>query len=68
VVTLDEVREYNYALTPGRYVGTEEPEDEDEPFEVRMPLLVDKLISEFEKSAILEKSIRGQLKNLDYAS
>lgn len=66
VATLDDVRNYNYALTPGRYVGTEEPEDEDEPFDVRMPLLLEKLGSEFEKSNSLEEAIREGLRSVGY--
>ncbi len=60
--TLDEIREHNYALTPGRYVGTEEPEDEDEPFDVRMPLLLKKLDNEFKRGRKLEISIKNSLK------
>ena len=37
VATIEEVREHGYALTSGRHVGTEELEDEGEPFEERMP-------------------------------
>ena len=60
--TVDEIREHNYALTPGRYVGTEEPEDEDEPFDVRMPLLLNKLNDEFSRSRELEASIKSALR------
>lgn len=68
VATLDEVREHNYALTPGRHVGTEAPEDEDEAFEVRMPLLIKKLTEEFTKSGELEKEIRRNLKEIGLAT
>jgi len=30
--TIEEVREHEYILTPGRYVGIEEAEDDGEPF------------------------------------
>lgn len=62
VAKLDEIRGHNYALTPGRYVGTEEPEDEDEPFEVRMPLLLKKLADDFKRGRELESSIKHGLK------
>ncbi len=68
VATLDEIRRHNFALTPGRYVGTEVPEDEDEPFEVRMPLLVQKLKKEFGESSKLEKEIQERLSGIGYAS
>lgn len=67
VAKLEEVREHNYALTPGRYVGTEEPEDEDEPFDVRMPLLVNKLAKEFAIGSELEVEIQRQLRGLGHA-
>ncbi|MFQ5500262.1 MAG: N-6 DNA methylase, partial [Candidatus Zixiibacteriota bacterium] len=68
VALLDEIREHSYALTPGRYVGTEEPEDEDEPFEVRMPLLLEKLDAEFNKSKSLEDAIREGLRSVGYGA
>ena len=68
VTTLEEIREHNYSLTPGRYVGTEEPEDEDEPFDVRMPLLIQKLEKEFERASGLEMQIRRNLKDIGFVS
>jgi type I restriction enzyme M protein len=64
VATLDDVREHKYALTPGRYVGTEEPEDEDEPFEERMKLLTAKLEEQFVESKRLEKVIKRSLREV----
>lgn len=52
------IREHNYALTPGRYVGAEEAEDDDESFEERFPRLIDKLEHQFQRSAELNQSIR----------
>ncbi|HKZ37715.1 MAG TPA: N-6 DNA methylase, partial [Chryseolinea sp.] len=66
VATIDDVRNHKFALTPGRYVGTEEPEDEDEPFEVRIPLLLKKLVSEFERAHHLEKDIKKGLKEAGF--
>ncbi|QQS10492.1 MAG: SAM-dependent DNA methyltransferase [Phycisphaerales bacterium] len=59
--TLDEVREHNYALTPGRYVGAAESDDPDEPFEDRFPHLCATLDEQFTQSAALEKQIRLSL-------
>jgi type I restriction enzyme M protein len=60
--TIDEVRSHNYALTPGRYVGAEEVEDDDEPIEERFPKLVAQLEEQFKKSHELEKEIRENMK------
>jgi type I restriction enzyme M protein len=59
--TLDEIREHNYALTPGRYVGAAESDDPDEPFEDRFPHLAATLDEQFKQSAALEKQIRASL-------
>jgi type I restriction enzyme M protein len=58
---LREIAEHNYVLTPGRYVGTEEVEDDEMPFEERMPLLVAKLEEQFAEGVRLEKVIRENL-------
>ena len=59
--TLDEIREHNYALTPGRYVGAAENDDPDEPFEDRFPHLAATLGEQFKQSAALERQIRTSL-------
>lgn len=61
VATVEEVREYGYALTPGRYVGAAETYDPDEPFEDRFPHLIATLDEQFKQSAELEKQIRESL-------
>jgi type I restriction enzyme M protein len=62
--TTEEIRENGYVLTPGRYVGAEEVEDDEEPFEERMGRLVRKLRGQFAESAKLEKEIRENFKEL----
>ena len=62
--TLEEVREHNYVLTPGRFVGAEEVEDEDEPFGEKIAKLVEQLESEFKRSGELEKLIRVRLRSV----
>ena len=59
--TLEEIREHNYALTPGRYVGAAESDDPDEPFEDRFPHLAATLDEQFKQSVALEKQIRASL-------
>jgi len=52
-------------LTPGRYVGAAEVEDDGEPFEQKMKRLTTTLEEQFTESAKLEKAIRGNLKALN---
>lgn len=40
VATLDKVRSRQYALTPGRYVGSDNQDDTDAPLEERLPKLI----------------------------
>jgi type I restriction enzyme M protein len=66
VASLDDVRAHRYALTPGRYVGAEEIDDEDEPFEEKFPRLVQRLEEQFARGRHLEHIISmhlGQLVN-----
>jgi len=63
---LDEIAAHGYVLTPGRYVGAEEIEDDKEVFEEKMRLLVMKLEEQLEKSSHLEKEIRVNLQGLGY--
>ncbi len=60
--TLDDIRAHGHVLTPGRYVGAEEAEDDGEPFEQKMKRLTGKLNEQFAESAKLEKAIRANLK------
>jgi type I restriction enzyme M protein len=55
--TLEELRAQQHVLTPGRYVGAEEADDEEEPFEVRFSRLVEKLEAQFAEGSELEKRI-----------
>ena len=60
----DEIRGHGYVLTPGRYVGYVEPEDDGEPFEEKMARLTVDLEAQFQESARLEAEIRENLKRL----
>jgi len=65
--TTTEIAAHGHVLTPGRYVGAEEIEDDGDPFEEKMPRLVAELESQFTESAKLEAGIRANLKGLGYA-
>jgi type I restriction enzyme M protein len=64
---LDLIKQHGYVLTPGRYVGAEEIEDDGEPFEEKMARLVAELNGQFAESAKLETAIRQNLKRLGHA-
>ncbi|RII29180.1 MAG: DNA methyltransferase [Geobacter sp.] len=64
VATLDEVREHKYALTPGRYVGAEEAEEDDEAFDEKMARLVGHLAEQMTESERLDKEIRANLEEI----
>ncbi|MEI6150838.1 MAG: N-6 DNA methylase, partial [bacterium] len=61
-----EIATHGHVLTPGRYVGAAEVEDDGEPFEEKMPRLVVELEGQFAESAKLEAVIRANLKGLGY--
>ena len=66
LATIEEIATHNYVLTPGRYVGAEDIEDDDEPFEEKMIRLTEKLDEQFQESAKLEDMIRHNLAELGY--
>lgn len=61
VATLDEIKEHDCVLTPGRYVGSEEVEDDDEAFAEKMERLTAELNEQFVKSHELEQKIKENL-------
>ena len=65
--TTEEIAAHGYVLTPGRYVGAEEIEDDGEPFDEKMKRLTAKLEEQFTESAKLEAQIRKNLKELSLA-
>ena len=64
--TLEEIRDHGYVLTPGRYVGAEEVEDDGVPFEERMAELSAELYEQFARADELEATIKGNLEALGY--
>jgi type I restriction enzyme M protein len=64
--TTAEIAAHGYVLTPGRYVGAEEAEDDGDPFEEKMPRLVAELHAQFAESAKLEQAIQANLRGLGY--
>ena len=66
VATLQDIERQDYILTPGRYVGIEEQEDDGEPFEEKMVRLTSELSDMFAKSHELEEEIRKKLGAIGY--
>jgi type I restriction enzyme M protein len=64
--TVQEIASHGHVLTPGRYVGTEDIEEDGEPFEEKMSCLVAELIGQFAKSGKLEKVIASNLASLGF--
>ena len=65
-VKLSEIAQHGHVLTPGRYVGAEEIEDNDEDFATKMQQLTEKLGEQMAKGAELDMLIRQKLGGLGY--
>ena len=66
VVTLDDVAKQDHILTPGRYVGIAEQEDDGIPFQEKMDKLTTELSDLFAQSHDLEDEIRKQLASIGF--
>ena len=64
--TLAEITKHDFVLTPGRYVGAAEEEDDGIPFAEKMATLTSKLSEQFAESATLEADIKTNLAELGY--
>ena len=62
--TLEDIRHHGHVLTPGRYVGAEEIEDDDEPFEEKMERLAAQWRTQQAEAARLDATIEANLKEL----
>ena len=65
-VKVAEIAEQGHVLTPGRYVGAEAVEDDDENFATRTQALTEKLGKQMAKGAELDLMIRQKLGDLGY--
>jgi type I restriction enzyme M protein len=61
VAKLEEIKSHGYVLTPGRYVGTEDAEDDDVPFAERFAALRTRLEGEFAEADKLTAIIQSKL-------
>ena len=65
-VPLGEIAQHGHVLTPGRYVGAEKVDDDDEAFAEKMQKLTEKLGEQMAKGAELDALIRQKLGGLGY--
>ena len=63
---LDEIRSHGHVLTPGRYVGAAEAEEDDEPFDEKMRRLTATLREQQAEAARLDAAIAANLRELGY--
>jgi len=66
VATTEEIAKQDFLLTPGRYVGLAEQEDDGEPFEEKMTRLTGELADLFAQSHALEDEIKKRLGAIGY--
>ena len=62
--SIEEIREHRYVLTPGRYVGVEDSEEEQEPFGEKMQRLTTELATLQTEGEQLDSTIRSRLKEI----
>jgi type I restriction enzyme M protein len=67
-VKLEDIKKHGYVLTPGRYVGAEAAEEDDEPFEDRMKRLSTTLRQQQVEAAKLDAAITANLKELGHGA
>ncbi len=65
-VTLDDIRKHDHMLTPGRYVGAAEVEDDGELFDEKMRRLSVALRQQMHEANLLDKAIEANLGELGY--
>ncbi|MBE0509017.1 MAG: type I restriction-modification system subunit M [Marinospirillum sp.] len=65
--SLEEIQKHDFVLTPGRYVGAQEQEDDGEPFADKMTRLTEQLKEQFAESDRLKAEIKRNLGGLGYA-
>lgn len=65
--TSEEIAGHSYVLTPGRYVGAADIEEDEQPFEEKLARLTATLEQQFAESARLEQVIRESLRGLGNA-
>ena len=63
---MDEITAHDFVLTPGRYVGAAELEDDGERFEEKMERLTEMLSEQFLQSKQLQQAIQSNVSAIGY--
>lgn len=66
IASIENIAQQDFILTPGRYVGIAEPEDDGEPFEEKMARLTSEISKCFEESNRLQEQIKKNLEAIGY--
>lgn len=66
VATLEEIKANDYVLTPGRYVGAADLEDDGIAFETKMQELTQTLYRQLDEATALDQAIRSNMEALGY--
>ena len=65
-VTIEDIAKQDYIITPGRYVGIADVEEDDEPFDEKMARLTSEISKCFEESNRLQEQIEKNLEAIGY--
>jgi type I restriction enzyme M protein len=63
---LDEIKQHGHILTPGRYVGTEDVEEDEEAFEEKLKRLTSELAKQMLEGKKLDEEIKKNLESIGY--
>ena len=64
--TLEEIAKHDHVLTPGRYVGAADEEDDGEPFANKMKRLTDELVRQLSEAETLSAEVLSNLKDIGH--
>ena len=64
--SLEEIKKHNFVLTPGRYVGIPDEEEDTIPFEEKMATLTATLSEQMKKEKELDEEIKKQLSHIGF--
>ena len=66
IASIEDIKKQDYIITPGRYVGIPDAEDDGEPFEEKMARLTGEIAKCFEESNRLQEQIKKNLEAIGY--
>lgn len=64
VATREDIKQQGFVLTPGRYVGTQEVDEDELPAAERLELIRTRLLEELDQSSKIERRLRDLLKQV----